>query len=215
MAITELVFVPLKANEQVRADFYNEIPSLIRATFNVVGGPMASVVGRVLESKPTSADNHCGYLVIFCWESIDMIKDFMKTPGFVNFKASLAGYVDGPPTLQFFEAPPGIAPEETLHDSTHFFFMKSTGTGVQVSHAKQKWDELAATFSRVADDNVKYHNGDGVQEYNGHFAGFSGWKSISALDKALGQMEIQKQLETLTKVGGSISTFTLELNRVF
>ncbi|WDK15313.1 hypothetical protein CGRA01v4_06594 [Colletotrichum graminicola] len=142
MAITELVFLPLKANEQVRADFYNKIPSLIRATFNDAGGPMASAVGRVLESNPTNADNHCGYLVVFCWESLDMIKDFMIIPGFVDFRASLAGYVDGPPTLQFFEAPPGIAPEETLQDSTHFFFMKSTGTGgsSQPRETAMGWD---------------------------------------------------------------------------
>ncbi|KAK1985497.1 hypothetical protein LZ30DRAFT_367256 [Colletotrichum cereale] len=179
MAITELVFLSLKANEQVRADFYNKIPSLIRATFDVAGGPKASAVGHVLESTPANAEDHCGYLAIFCWDNLDMIKDFLKTPGFASFKASLMGYLDGPPTLQFFEAPPDIAPEETLRDSTHFFFMKSKGTGVQLGHAKQQWDGITTTFSRIAKDEVKYHNGDGVQDYNGHFAGFSGWKSIA------------------------------------
>ncbi|KAK1993574.1 hypothetical protein LX36DRAFT_703418 [Colletotrichum falcatum] len=215
MAITELVFLPLKQNEQVREDFYNKTPALVRAAFNVAGGPKASAVARVLESSPAGADNHCGYIVVFCWESLDVVKDLMKTPGFASFKASLAEYVDGPPTLQFFAAPPEVAPEETLQDSSHFFVMKSTGTEVQVSRAKQQWDGITAAFSAIANGEIKYHNGDGVQDYDGHFAGFSGWKSVETLEKALGQVEIQKQLGTLTRVGGSVSTFTLELNHVF
>ncbi|KAK2040991.1 hypothetical protein LZ31DRAFT_597623 [Colletotrichum somersetense] len=215
MAITELIFLPINANEQVRADFDDKAPALIRATFNVVGGPTTTAVGRVLESTPTNAENHCGYVAVFCWESLDMIKDFIKTPGFANFRASLVGYLDGPPTLQFFATLPDIAPEQTLQDSTHFFFTKSTGTVAQISHVKQQWDEITTTFSRIAKDEVKYHNGDGVQDYDGYFAGFSGWKSITALEKALGQAEIRKQLEALTKVSESISSFTLELNHVF
>ncbi|KAK2031008.1 hypothetical protein LX32DRAFT_651151 [Colletotrichum zoysiae] len=214
MAITELIFLPINANEQVRADFASKAPALIRATFNVAGGPKTTAVGRVLEST-TNTENHCGYVLVFCWESLDMIKDFLQTPGFANFRASVVGYLDGPPSLQFFATPPGIAPEQTLQDSTHFFFTKSTGTVAQISHVKQQWDEITAAFSRIAKDEVKYHNGNGVQDYDGYFAGFSGWKSIAALEKALGQAEIQKQLEALTKVSESLSSFTLELNRVF
>ncbi|KAK2060139.1 hypothetical protein LY76DRAFT_604268 [Colletotrichum caudatum] len=214
MAITELIFLPIKTNEQVRADFESKAPTLIRATFNVVGGPTTTAVGRVLESTPTNTD--CGYIAVFCWESLDMIKDFLKTPGFANFNASLVGYLDGPPALQFFVTPPGIPPEQTLQDSTsHFFFTKSTGTVAQISHVKKQWDEITAAFSRTAKDEVKYHNGDGVEDYDGYFAGFSGWKSLAALEKALGQAEIQKRLEALTKVSESISSFTLELNHVF
>ncbi|GJC80776.1 hypothetical protein ColLi_03614 [Colletotrichum liriopes] len=215
MAITELVFPPLKADKHIRAEFYKNVPSSVRATFNVAGGPRASAVARVLESVPINAENHCGYLAVFSWESLDTVKNFLTTPDFAKFKASLTEYVDGPPMLQFFETPPGVAPEQTLQDSTHFFVIKAMGTEAQVSQAKRRWDEITATFSKIVGDEVKYHTGDGKQDYDGQFAGFSGWKSFAALNKALGQADIQNQLRALAEVGGSISTFTLELKHVF
>ncbi|GKT46773.1 uncharacterized protein ColSpa_06954 [Colletotrichum spaethianum] len=237
MAFTEIVFPILEADENARKAFYDNVPGLVKANFNVVGGPKASAVARILESTPINAEGHCGYLAIFSWESLDTIKDFMKSSGFANFKKSLMELVAGPPVLQFFQAPPDVAPEKTLEGSTHFFVIKAMGTEAQIGWAKGRWDELTAMFSTIAGDKVKYHTGHGKEVCDGHFAGFSGWKTIAvgssfedmppinlamtatdfppqALNKTLEQAEVQKQLHSLAEAGGSISSFILELNHV-
>ncbi|OBR13484.1 alpha amylase [Colletotrichum higginsianum IMI 349063] len=215
MAITELVFPPLKAEEVIRTNFYSKIPSLLRDTFKVSDGPNASAVARILKSTPANAENHKGYLAVFSWESLEKIQNFLKTPEFVGFKSSLVDYVDGPPVLQFFEAAPGVVPENTLHGSTHFFVVKAAGTEEQVNQARRYWGGITSTFSRIAGDEVKYHSGDGKLNYDGQFSGFSGWKSIEALNEALGQSEVQDQLQALFETCGSVSSFVLELKHVF
>lgn len=62
MAITELVFLPLKDDEDLKARFYEELPGLMQPNFDVPGGPDTAAVGRILGSNPEDADDQRGYV---------------------------------------------------------------------------------------------------------------------------------------------------------
>ncbi|TDZ15182.1 hypothetical protein Cob_v012010 [Colletotrichum orbiculare MAFF 240422] len=215
MALTEIIFPPLKADEQIRKGFYTNVPSTVESTFNVPGGPLSSALARVIESTPVDAEDHRGYLGVFAWESVETVDKFLQTPGFAGFKASLMAYVDGPPRLQFFASGAGVAPQKTLHGSTHLFLIKAAGTEAQVGQVRQLWGDFTTAFSKVAGDDVKYHSGDETQGHNGEFAGFSGWKSLESLNSALKQCSTREKLQELRDHGIGISSFVLELKHVF
>ncbi|KAF9875201.1 hypothetical protein CkaCkLH20_07467 [Colletotrichum karsti] len=215
MAITELVFPPLKNTEEARAGFFEKVPDLMRPIFHNDGGPMSVSLARVLESSPADAEDHRGYMAVITWESFEKIKEFLKKPEFAEFKQSLSAYNEGPPVLQFFDAAPGVAVEKTIQGTTHFFVIKAIGDGEQVLQAKKQWENVTAAFSGVAGDGVKFHYGDGLQNVEGQFAGFSGWSSLEVLETALDDPKVKEQLDALRESGADISTFTLELKHVF
>ncbi|KAF6790739.1 hypothetical protein CSOJ01_14472 [Colletotrichum sojae] len=215
MAITELVFPALKPTEEAKAGFFDKLPDALPATFRVPGGPVTMAVARVIESIPADAENHSGYMAVITWESLDKIEAFIQTPGFADFKVKMGELSSGPTVLQFFEAAPEVVPQNTVKDASHFFVVKAAGNTAQVEAARQRWGDVTAAFAGVAGDSVKFHSGDGRKNVDDQFAGFSGWKSLEALEDALENGKVQEQLQSLKGSGADVSTFTLELKHVF
>ncbi|KAH0422679.1 hypothetical protein CcaCcLH18_12670 [Colletotrichum camelliae] len=214
MAITELVFLPLKDDEDLKAQFYEELPGVMRPNFNVAGGPDTAAVARILESNPEDADDQRGYVGVISWDKLDTIKAFLTTPNFASFKSSLLKFVEAPPVLQFFEETDGVAPRKTLQNSSHLFVVKATGAEAGVEDSKMKWNKLVAAFQDIEGNETLSHCGDGREVHEGQFAGFSGWKSITALNDALRDVQVQEHLKDLRNSGAQISTFILELKQI-
>ncbi|KAI8278213.1 hypothetical protein K4K60_006422 [Colletotrichum sp. SAR11_57] len=214
MAITELVFLPLKDDEDLKARFYEELPGLMQHNFDVPGGPDTAAVARILESNPEDADDQRGYVGVISWDRLDTIKAFLATPNFATFKSSLLKFVEAPPVLQFFEETVGATPRETLQNSTHLFVIKATGAEAEVENSKIKWNKLVAAFQGIEGNETLSHCGDGREVHEGQFAGFSGWKSITALNDALRDVQVQEHLKDLRNSGAQVSTFILELKQI-
>lgn len=200
MAITELVFPALKPTEEAETGFFDELPDAMRPTFHVPGGPITASLARVLASSPSDAESHSGYMAVIstfsaydgslkqqlantcfstlAWESLEKIEAFIKTPGFAQFKTTMAETSSGPTVLQFFEATPDVIPQNTVQGASHLFVVKAVGDRAQVEAARKAWGGVTAAFAGVAGADVAFHSGDGRQNVEGQFAGISGWKSL-------------------------------------
>ncbi|KAF6809525.1 hypothetical protein CPLU01_15481 [Colletotrichum plurivorum] len=215
MAITELVFPALKPTEEAKTGFFDKLPDALPATFRVPGGPVTMSLARVIESIPADAESHSGYMAVITWESLEKIEAFINTPGFADFKVKMAELSSGPTVLQFFEAAPEVVPQNTVKGASHFFVVKAVGDRAEVEAARQRWGDVTAAFAGVAGDSIEFNSGDGRKNVDGQFAGFSGWKSLEALQDALENGKVQAQLLAMRESGADVSTFTLELKHVF
>ncbi|KAL6885803.1 hypothetical protein GGI43DRAFT_426507 [Trichoderma evansii] len=217
MSITELVFITVQPDPQVRKELDSKLPDVLGRVFSGLPKLESLYIASDLDVTGEDGGSQDGIYLLLKWQDISGFDSFIKSTDFAAFKGSMLPYLTGPADIQLYESPEEM-PVRIAVDSPYLHIMRSDPkvTDIEPSQisrtsVEDHWKafiEQCRSASRVKCSLKGSFNGFGLRKENSAFFGATLWKDREAnetksSDLTLNDSTVRQHLKQLQEITGT------------
>ncbi|RFU73444.1 hypothetical protein TARUN_8813 [Trichoderma arundinaceum] len=185
MSITELIFISVQPDPQVRKELDTKLPDVLSGVFSRLPKLDSLFIASNLEVTGEDESSQDGICLLLKWQDISGFDSFIKSTDFAAFKRSLLPYLTGPADIQLYESPEEM-PVRKAVDSPYLHIMSSHPkvTDIQSGEiscisVEDQWKAFVEQCRLASGAKCSLNGsfyGFGLRKDNGAFLGATLWK---------------------------------------
>ncbi|PTB34958.1 hypothetical protein M441DRAFT_84984 [Trichoderma asperellum CBS 433.97] len=212
MSITELVFITVQPDPQVRKELNMKLPDALRGVFSGLPKLESLYIASNFGLLGEDGGSHDDICLLLKWQDISGFDSFIKSTDFAAFKRSILPYLTGPADIQLYESLEDV-PVRMAVDSPHLHIMRSHPNVANIQTGRisrtsfeDRWKDfieqcrlaLSAKSSLIGS-----FNGLGLRKEDSAFFGATLWKDRESINSTLSDSAVNQHLQRLQEVTGT------------